>query len=91
MCLKVHETWVMKTKEERIESCVNLGEEIEKEFGGKYCTLMLIIMVMLTLPHLEKFTFFYKSCDLLQKPTCICSKKLSCKLLCICFFDVTGF
>lgn len=33
MCLKVHETWVTKTKEERIESCVSLGKEIEKEFG----------------------------------------------------------
>lgn len=32
MCLKVHKTWVMKTKEERIESCVNLCKEIEKEF-----------------------------------------------------------
>lgn len=58
MCLKVHKTWVMNTKEERIESCVNLCKEIEKEFRGKYCTLMLTIMVMLSPPHLEKFTFF---------------------------------
>lgn len=58
MCLKVHKTCVMKTKEGRIESCVNLCKEIEKEFRGKYCTLMLTVMVMLSSPHLEKFTGF---------------------------------
>ena len=61
-----------------MESCAELGKEIEKEFGGKYCTLMLIITMMPSPAQVEM-------------PSCICSKKLPCRLPCICFFHVTGF
>lgn len=76
LCLEMCRTWAMKTKEERLESCAELGKEMEK--NGKYCTLLLIIMTMASPPQVEM-------------STCICCKKLQCRLPCICFFHVTGF
>lgn len=61
-----------------MQSCAELAKEIEKEFGGKYCTLMLMIKMMLSPSQVEI-------------PTCIFSKKLPCTLPCICFFNMTGF
>ncbi|XP_030364282.1 cytosolic phospholipase A2 gamma isoform X3 [Strigops habroptila] len=34
LCTAIHNTWAMKTREERMASCAELGEQIEKEFGG---------------------------------------------------------
>ncbi|XP_074952852.1 cytosolic phospholipase A2 gamma isoform X1 [Phalacrocorax aristotelis] len=33
LSIAMHNTWAMKTKEERMESCAELGKQIEKEFG----------------------------------------------------------
>ncbi|KAM6042037.1 cytosolic phospholipase A2 gamma [Chlamydotis macqueenii] len=33
MCIEICNSWAMKTKEERMKSCAELGEEIEKLFG----------------------------------------------------------
>ncbi|KAM6042944.1 LOW QUALITY PROTEIN: cytosolic phospholipase A2 gamma-like [Theristicus caerulescens] len=34
LCKAMCNTWAMKTKEERMESCAELGNEIEREFAG---------------------------------------------------------
>nr|XP_009926611.1 PREDICTED: cytosolic phospholipase A2 gamma [Haliaeetus albicilla] len=34
LCIEMCNTWAMKNKKERMESCAELAKEIEKEFGG---------------------------------------------------------
>ncbi|XP_040981546.1 cytosolic phospholipase A2 gamma isoform X3 [Aquila chrysaetos chrysaetos] len=34
LCIEMRNTWAMKKKEERMESCAELAKEIEKEFGA---------------------------------------------------------
>ncbi|CAM9814251.1 unnamed protein product [Bubo scandiacus] len=44
--VEMRNDWETKTKEERMESCAALIEEIEKEFLGKYCSVWNVIRMV---------------------------------------------
>ncbi|KAM8988523.1 LOW QUALITY PROTEIN: cytosolic phospholipase A2 gamma [Ara ararauna] len=66
LCTAIRNSWAKKTREERMASCAELGKQIEKDFGGKYCILMLIINKTCSTPStnicLHKKLPFYAGC-----------------------------